>query len=417
MCKYFVFVFIILFVTAVQAQSLKQTFPKSFTLEITNPLPTPREQVMVLVPAEQIKPIKDFNAEGFVVLDGEKEIPSQYKRQDGHASGIVFVLDKLASSARKKVQVRYHPTASVQRQYPKRTQAELSHKTGGKWVNREYLGGEFKNVRYLRVPPEHKDHSWFLRYEGPGWESDKVGYRFYLDQRNATDVFGKKTPAMILQQVGQDGFDSYHEMQPWGMDVMKVGPSLGIGSIGVVENGKAMRVEKTDSVTCEIKENGVVYSSIETHYYGWQHAANKIDLRSTLSIHAGTHLTHQLLTITGNADHLCTGIGRERNILPILEKGDASRFGYLATYGKQSLNGDALGLAVFFDPRDWLAFTQDAHSHIVTLRPDQGKVSYYFMGTWALEPGGILDEDQFLLELDRIATELANPVTVKVTRK
>ena len=124
----------------------------------------------------------------------------------------------------------------------------------GKFENREYIGGAFKNVDFLRVPPEHKDHSWFIRYEGPGWESDKVGYRFYLDQRNATDVFGKKIPDMVLQNVGLDGFDSYHNLQPWGMDVMKVGKSLGVGSIGSVVNGGAVRVEKTDSVNCRIVE-------------------------------------------------------------------------------------------------------------------------------------------------------------------
>jgi hypothetical protein len=80
------------------------------------------------------------------------------------------------------------------KKYQKRTQAEISVKTGGHFENRKYIGGDFENVNYLRVPDEHTDHSYYIRYEGPGWESDLVGYRFYLDWRNATDVFGKKTP-------------------------------------------------------------------------------------------------------------------------------------------------------------------------------------------------------------------------------
>ena len=34
----------------------------------------------------------------------------------------------------------------------------------------------------------------FQRYQtdGPSWENDKVGFRHYLDGRNAKDVFGKK---------------------------------------------------------------------------------------------------------------------------------------------------------------------------------------------------------------------------------
>ena len=208
----------------------------------------------------------------------------------------------------RMLEIRFNKNGEIKRTYTKRTQAELSYKTGGQWKGREYLGGNFKNTNYLRVPPEHKDHSWFLRYEGPGWESDKVGYRFYLDQRNATDVYGKCTHDMVLQQVGLDGFDSYHQLQPWGMDVMKVGKSLGIGSIGAVVNGITTRVEKTDSVTSRITENGDVYSSILTNYYGWKIGEKKHDLQSRLTIHAGTRLTHEIISVTHDPDNISTGI-------------------------------------------------------------------------------------------------------------
>jgi len=69
------------------------------------------------------------------------------------------------------------------------TYAEISIKEGGEWQGREYEGGEFKNVDTLTVPENHTDHSWFIRYEGPGWENKQVGYRLYLDWRNAIDIF------------------------------------------------------------------------------------------------------------------------------------------------------------------------------------------------------------------------------------
>ncbi len=119
------------------------------------------------------------------------------QRRDRSGEGLYFVIDKM--EAHQELIFALQPISGKRPEYTKRTQAELSHKTGGQFVNREYAGGSFQNVEYLRVPPEHKDHSWFIRYEGPGWESDKVGYRFYLDQRNATDVFGKLTTDMVLQ--------------------------------------------------------------------------------------------------------------------------------------------------------------------------------------------------------------------------
>ena len=123
-----------------------------------------------------------------------------------------------------------------------KTQAFLGIKQGGEWVwvtknngkqQYEYQGGEFKPVTELKVDTKHTDHSFDIQFEGPGWESDKIGYRLYLDWRNATDIFGKKTHKLVLDGVGLDGFDSYHEVSDWGVDVLKVGSSLGIGSVEI----------------------------------------------------------------------------------------------------------------------------------------------------------------------------------------
>ena len=218
----------------------------------------------------------------------------------------------------------------------------------------------------------------------------------------------------MLQQVGLDGFDSYHNMQPWGMDVMKVGKSLGVGSIGSMLNSKAIRVEKTDSVNCRITENGTVYSSIFTNYYGWQVGNQKHHVESRISIHAGTRLSHQRLTISGNPENICTGIVKDKNGKLITSKGDTNSWGYLATYGKQSLNSDELGLAVLFNPNNAIDFTSDEFSDIIALKPTQGNLEYYFLGAWVQEPGGIKDEKQFLEYLNSVAQALANPVKVEI---
>ena len=403
--------------SSVASQSVEKDFPESFSVKISNPLKVSRENSLVILSSEQLKKANSkFNPNAFVVLDGGKEVASQYNSEDVDASGVVFVVDKLGASESRVIEIRFSPSGTNRRQYTKLTQAELSHKTGGTWENREYKGGAFQNVDYLRVPPEHKDHSWFIRYEGPGWESDKVGYRFYLDQRNATDVFGKKVPEPVLQQVGLDGFDSYHNLQPWGMDVMKVGKSLGVGSIGSVVNGATTRVEKTDSVTCKIMENGAVYSSILTNYFGWVVGDKKHQVASRLSIHAGTRLTHESLDITNEIDNIATGVVKDKNGKLTTSKGDAKQWAYIATYGKQSLNSDELGLAVFFKAGSILEFTEDEFSHIVKLKPVQGKLDYCFMGAWVGEPGGIKNETEFLNYINAVATELANPIKVEVAK-
>lgn len=410
----------IIFFTILVIPAFCQNIPKelneSFAVTVTNPSQQSRENVLVVVSKEHIqKLVPAFNPAAFVVADNGKEIASQYNHTDSFDPGIVTVLDALKGKETRKLMVYYKKEGSLKRTYPKRTQAELSHKTDGKFVNREYVGGAFRNVNYLRVPPEHKDHSWFIRYEGPGWESDVVGYRFYLDQRNATDVFGKKTKDLVLQQVGLDGFDSYHEMQPWGMDVMKVGKSLGLGSPGAWRKGVVLRIEKTDSVDCRITENGDVYSSILTRYNGWKINNEKVDVQSAISIHAGTRLTHQQLKFSALVDSLCTGIVKDKLAKLFTSAGDARNFGYIATYGKQSLNNDELGLAVFFAPRYAKGFSSDEFSNLILLKPEEGSLHYYFMASWVQEPGALRTETEFLSHIRKVAGELAQPVVVNVS--
>lgn len=413
MLKKILMVLLILATGNGMAQQIEADFPLAFRVKITNSLNVARESTLVILSPEQIRKVAaKFNDRAFVVQDAGKEIPSQYNLHDTDDAGLVFVLEKLMPSESREVIVRYNAAGTITRNYAKRTQAELSHKTGGEWKGREYMAGAFQNVEYLRVPPEHKDHSWFIRYEGPGWESDKVGYRFYLDQRNANDVFGKKTSELVLQNVGLDGFDSYHNPQPWGMDVMKVGKSLGIGSLGAAMEGKTIRVEKTDSVNCRIVENGVVYSSITTNYSGWLIGTQKHDVRSRISIHSGTRLTHQQFDITNPPENLVTGIVKDAEAKLFTQTGSAQQWAYLATYGKQSLNSDELGLAVLVKPSALVAFSEDEFSQIMQLKSGQGKLEYYFLAAWVGEPGGIANEKQFLDYVSQVAKELANPVKV-----
>jgi hypothetical protein len=399
----------------VTAQSTP-SYSESFSVKVSNPLSADRSGVMVHIPADKLS--GKFNANAFAVFENNTEIPSQFNKLDKDFPGIVFVLDKVKAKETKTLTVRYAKSGSVQHAYAKRTQAELSHKINGEWKDREYIGGTFKNVDYLRVPKEHKDHSWYIRYEGPGWESDQVGYRLYLDQRNAVDVFGKTVTEPVLQKVGLDGFDSYHELQPWGMDVLKVAKSLGVGSIGTLTGSGAMRIETTDSVTCRITENGDVYSSFLTRYLGWNTGATKVDLDSRISIHAGTRLTHNRITVKGTIDNIVTGVIKDDKAKPKLftNKGDKSTFGYIATYGNQSLNNDNLGIVVFFNPSAFKEFTEDQFSHIVKLVPANGKIDYYYAGVWQLEPNGIKDEAGFWEYVQRTAKELAAPVKIEILK-
>jgi hypothetical protein len=173
----------------------------------------------------------------------------------------------------KQVAVQAQDTAT--KTQPK-TYAELSIKEGGKWVGQKYEGGTFVNVTELQVPKSHWDHSFFIRYEGPGWESNKIAYRLYLDWRNCIDIFGKVTDTLVLSKVGLDGFESYHHMSPWGMDILKAGKGLGVGAIGRYSGNEVLHFQKVDSTYASVSNNQNE-SSVRVKYKGWQTNTDKID--------------------------------------------------------------------------------------------------------------------------------------------
>jgi hypothetical protein len=274
-------------------------------------------------------------------------------------------------------------------------------------------------VNYLKVPAIHTDHDALFKYEGPGWESEKVGYRFYLDWRNATDIFGKKKNQLILDQVGIHDTvakdDSYHSMQDWGMDIFKVGSSLGIGSIGMWAEDKVNMVSKTDSVICSIPYTGPIEAKVNTKYYGWQVGDNKYYLNSSFSISAGSRLTKCELEISNNAENIVTGLAKYDKT-ELIKSNNKSGWNYLTLYGNQTLvnENDKLGIVVFYDSNDLIELTEDKLSYIIKLKPKEGKVTYYFAAAWEQEENGIKNIDDFKKYLDETLLTLNNPVIVEI---
>ncbi|MBK8965835.1 MAG: DUF4861 domain-containing protein [Lewinellaceae bacterium] len=379
---------------------------------VKNPENFPQQDILVRLNVQDLlKKKPELNFSKIKVVAGAS-LPFQVIDTDanGSADEIAFLID-LDAGASKQVYLEPLAPDEAVPEFKKRTQAELSHKVGGSWQDRKYQGGQFQNVTALRVPPEHTDHSEYIRYEGPGWESDLVGYRFYLDWRNATDIFGKKTTDMVLQNVGQDGFDSYHQPGTWGMDILKVGESLGIGALGTWLGDKALRVETTDSIHCAIPLNGPILSIVRTNYSGWKVGDHATDVQVDLSIQAGSRMTRCDVSLKQPLPNLCTGIVKAENA-PVFSDDGSQDWAYLATWGAQSLAEDQLGMAIVFPRSALMEITEDAHSHVVVFNPGASKLSYYFLAAWEQEPGGIKTQADFQNYLNTVCRTLSRPVQV-----
>lgn len=318
----------------------------------------------------------------------------------------------------------------------KLTQAEISHKIDGEWVEhqkypdssfQEYIGGSFVNVTELTPPEQYTDHSNWIRYEGPGIESDKVAYRVYADWRNGFDIFGKLSPAPALQMAGQDGYDSYHNLQDWGMDILKVGQSLGAGGFGLWYEQELHLVSDVEQHKINILENGTLRSAFVIEYQGWQNPENAQNLKATFSMQAGSSLVHTRLDFDMPINNMAVGVVKHKETELII--GDLNitgkAYSYIASWGKQALDESPLGMAVFFRKEDWQENTIVDANYIAVLSPsghpapDNQKaqqLEYYFDAVWAPQ-SGITTKKEYIQYLEQQAEKLTVLPRVRLKTK
>ncbi len=358
---------------------------------------------------------------------GDKIVPSQIidVDGDGRVDGLFALLD---FNSGQTYSVTIKSTVATAASMSKRTQAEISVKVGGEWTVREeqpdpsrilknYVGGHFENRQKVSPPSYYEDHSFWIRYEGPGIESDKVAYRVYLDRRNGFDIFGKLTPDVTLQNIGLDGYDSYHSPQSWGMDILKVGPTLGSGGFGAWENNKVIPVENVGQRTATIANNGDLFSSFNIDYTPWNINGRSVNARAHMSMYGGSRLVKNTLSFDKNMGPLAIGfvIAKDAKLIEGNKNIPGDAFTYLASWGKQSLAGDNLGMAVFYRKTQSKGIANDGLSNIVVMAPQGKEVEYYFAAAWQQEGGDAIDsETKFKAYLDETATRLSKPIRTRV---
>lgn len=282
-----------------------------------------------------------------------------------------------------------------------KTYAELSVKEKGEWQGRKFIGdNKFKNVGELQAPDSLTDHSYYIRYEGPGWENGQIAYRLYLDWRNAIDIFGKKVDSLVLPYVGQDGYDSYHEAAPWGQDILKAGKAMGIGGYGREVGDTIVHFQKVESTYAKI-DNLEDRSTVNISYKGWKTGDDIIDLHTQLSIYPQDRYTKAELTPSKEINGICTGIVKFKDI-PLFKKSGA-KWAYMATYGTQTLvnDTDKLGMAIFYKTDEVAAQKEGANDHLLLFKPTTKTLTYYFLGAWDQEKNGIQNKEDFIKDLNK----------------
>ncbi len=188
--------------------------------------------------------------------------------------------------------------------------------------------------------------------EGISWENDKVGYRTYWDKRNGKDIWGKTTSEMVMDSIGLPNTPSYHALQPWGVDVLKVGNSLGGGALAMIKDGELVRLGDTKKATFKILAEGSVRSILELNYEGWIVGDESYNLKQTITIWKGKYWYQSDVVIEGNntdSIQLVTGITNialEDKKYAQIEEGTNT---IVYTFGPQTELKRLMGLALILD--------------------------------------------------------------------
>jgi hypothetical protein len=274
--------------------------------------------------------------------------------------------------------------------------------------------------------------SKIYQMEGPAWENEKVGFRNYFDLRNGNDIFGKLVPDMVLDYVGQKNTvitdngltiePNYHVRQTWGMDVLKVGTSLGAGAIGLMTGDSLYRIGDNGSGTFTRVYEGPLQSSIRFDFPNWKAAEKEWNISQTITITAGEYCFHSSVEVM-NPDtgaYLVTGIVNKHSDALYSEKTDMGST-LLLTHANQAEDSSMLSMGLMI-PQNCFGYYAEApktgggitETYYAVLKPTDGNaVEYRFYAFWAPSDPRF-EEMSFVLEtMRRDAAKTEQPLLLK----
>jgi hypothetical protein len=314
------------------------------TLQVTNPMKQERSDAIILLSRNEISHWLDIRIDQLPYLTDLQGdyITCQADDVDGDGNwDELFGLADLDGLGQRKITIKFISPDS----YPLFTARTNIH-----------LGDARNNYRNLTTAVRLEGVSYdnytgrtsaAYQMEGVAWENDRVGFRNYMDQRNGMDIFGKTTSQMVLDSVGTVNESSYHEPGDWGMDVLKVGTSLGAGGIGYMYNDSIYRVGDNGSGTYELVFQGPLRSRFNLTYSKWMVEDQSLHVIHQIEIIAGRHYYQGTVTYTGSEMPMALVPGivnMKSNTLDVTRLND--QYSALITLDHQSEDGSMLAMAL-----------------------------------------------------------------------
>lgn len=272
-----------------------------------------------------------------------KEIPSQLDDldRDGQWDELAFQID-IERNSTLELKLKW-VEKSEQPIFPKRVEAFLgvSDNQNGKFESRQMEICPENRVAREQPPRYHM--------EGPVWENEQVGFRYFLDPRNRPDVFGKRKPKLILDSIGLTN-THFGKPQPWGMQILNSEGSLGAGGVGLLEKGEVLPIRKSEPTQFVLLSDGPCRAMFDLIFENWDINGAKYQLRQRISIWAGKYWYKNELLLSGftGTRTLVVGMGGEKIQNQAVYKSLSANFATIYCHDQLSENKDFLGLAILF---------------------------------------------------------------------
>jgi hypothetical protein len=386
---------------------------KPITLRFLNPLNIDRVNEVVSINYNQFSnEAGDLPYEMLpLFIDREDTLISQ--NVDLNADGTpeeILVEISLQASGKKDIRIVFTPMAAFP-VFPDKTNIHFAYISDPKT--------EIKSASRLQTN-DTKVTASVLQMEGPAWENDKVGFRNYYDLRNGMDIFGKIPDVMALDTIGL-GKHSYHLMSNWGMDILKVGNSLGAGGIGVEKNGKLYRIGDNGQSSFERIYEGPLKSEFAFHFDNWKAENDSFNIIHYVSITAGLYRfeSEVFADFQDDSYNLITGIVNKHSDSLTFEKIGENHFSIL-THAIQSEDTAVLGMAILIPrnlyknhdeaPMTGTGITETYYAKISASMSEPSH--YYFYAGWATGNPMFGTKEKFIDLIKEDALKLENPIQV-----
>ena len=329
-------------------------FRKRFTITVSNDSSIPLSDHPIIIDMADIMDACPGFTPGSYVLTGEKPridwdvIPSQIDDLDGDGSPdeLVFVLT-LPANSETHIVCHYESDSPYMTSYPKRADAAIG------WTERSDLG----------------------------WESDVGAFRAYDGQ---FDFFGKRIPSLILEGIKNV---HYHNMQDWGMDVLFVGESAGIGGISVwIDNKRVPAFNPAGKGDVHIEQSivahGPVRSLVTMELTNLAPPADTYTVHLDMSMYAGNTWTRQDITITSAyADTVVFSPGMVKLTYDTWTFDETA--GVYTSWGVWENVAQEVGQGLIFEPSMYAGFADDTLDRQVKLKiPGGVKQTFWLDGGW-----------------------------------